>query len=253
MTPWRPALLTTIGFYSRLPVPASHDAPLARSVWILPVAAVAIAWPAAAVGGVALALGLSPLLAGLLATLSLSIVTGALHEDGFADCADGFWGGSGVSRRLEIMRDSRIGTYGVTALIGAVGLKAVILADIFAAVGWRGMPVFLAAAVAARAVALFPWVALPNARKEGLAASAGTLHAPDFRKALLLAILVTAVLTAWVSPVGFVAAAAASAAAAKLVASVADAKIGGHTGDVIGAAVILCDLSYLLAFLIFLP
>jgi adenosylcobinamide-GDP ribazoletransferase len=56
------------------------------------------------------------------------LVTGALHEDGLADTADGFGGGATAERKLEIMRDSRIGTYGVLALIAGLALKAVAIA-----------------------------------------------------------------------------------------------------------------------------
>ncbi len=250
MTPWRPALVTVIGFYSRLPVPIAGDVSLARCVWILPAAAVAITWPAAVAGGLAFWLGLAPLAAALVATLALAIVTGALHEDGLADCADGFWGAAGTTRRLEIMRDSRIGTYGVLALVGAVGLKVALLAQLLEAIGGWALIVFIAAAVAGRAVALFPWAGLPNARAGGLAANAGRPTGKDFRTALLLALAITAALTVWISPLGFVLAAVAAAASAKGVASLADSKIGGHTGDVIGAAVVLGDLSYLAGFTI---
>lgn len=244
-----PALRAVLNFYSRIPV-AGVDASvaLARCVWVLPLAAVVIAWPAAASGLIAGALGLGPLAAALIATMALIITTGALHEDGLADCADGFWGGALASRRLEIMRDSRIGTYGVLALVGAVGLKAALLAELSASAGWTVWLVFLAAAVAGRTVALFPWVGLPNARAGGIAAAAGRPTPAEFRRAVLIAVAVTAVLSVWVSPVGFVLAGVGAALAAKGVASLADAKIAGHTGDVIGAAVVLADLSYLAVF-----
>ncbi|UOM34646.1 adenosylcobinamide-GDP ribazoletransferase [Acuticoccus sp. I52.16.1] len=250
MTPWRPALGAVIGFYSRLPVPIPADVTLARCVWILPAATVVIAWPAAVAGGLAWWLGLAPLAAALVASLALAVTTGALHEDGLADCADGFWGAATIGRRLEIMRDSRIGTYGVLALVGAVGLKAALLAQLFERVGGWALVLFIAAAVAGRAVALFPWAGLPNARTGGLAASAGRPTGNDFRTAMLMALAITAVLTLWVSPLGFILAGLTAAGSAKAVASLADAKIGGHTGDVIGAAVILGDLSYLAGFTI---
>ncbi|WP_162409237.1 adenosylcobinamide-GDP ribazoletransferase [Acuticoccus sediminis] len=250
MIPWHPALLTVIGFYSRLPVPVAGGMTLARCVWLLPAAAVAIALPAALAGWGADWLGLSALAAAFVATLVLAIVTGALHEDGLADCADGFWGGATITRRLEIMRDSRIGTYGVLALVGAVGLKAALLADLVAALGGWAFVVFVAAAVAARAVALFPWVGLPNARAGGLAAAAGRPTGKDFRIAVLMALGITVVLTVWISPLGTIIAAVAAAASAMGVATIADRKIGGHTGDVIGAAVVLADLSYLAGFTI---
>jgi adenosylcobinamide-GDP ribazoletransferase len=108
------------------------------------------------------------------------------------------------------------------------------------------------AAVAGRTVALYPWVGLPNARDDGLAVTMGRPTPGAFRRAVLLGLAIAALLVAWRSPVGFVLGALAAALAAKGVASLADRKIGGHTGDVIGAAVILGDLSYLAAFTMWL-
>lgn len=249
--PWRPALLTVLGFFSRLPVPVREGA-LAPAVWILPLAAVVIALPAAALALVALAVGLPGLAVAVAATLALTATTGALHEDGLADCADGFWGGGTVTRRLAIMRDSHVGTYGVLALVGAVLLKAALLDALIASGPATATTALVAAAVAGRTVALYPWVGLPPARTDGLAAAAGRPTPTHFRLALALAIALCAALTAWISPLGFVAAGVCAAAGAIGVARLADAKIGGHTGDVIGAAVIVGDLSYLAAFAIFL-
>jgi adenosylcobinamide-GDP ribazoletransferase len=254
MTPLLDDLGTVVGFYSRLPAPtARHGLRVADAIGALPLAAVIIALPAALVLVVLLWLGASPAVTALVAAATLVAVTGALHEDGLADCADGLFGGTSPERRLDIMRDSRIGTYGVLALLFAVGLKVALLAELMVLGALPSAALLVAAAVAGRTVALYPWVGLPNARGEGLAASAGRPHAAAFRRALLLAVVVTALLTVWISPLGFVVAAILAAAGAKGVASLADRLIGGHTGDVIGAAVIVGDLLYLAAFAIFVP
>lgn len=253
MTPRPPsfadAFFLVVGFYSRLPVPPVRAVPsLGEAVSLVPLAAVAIAAPAAALlAGVAV-LGGSPLFAATLAVAALVVTTGALHEDGLADCADGFWGGATKARRLEIMQDSRIGTYGVLALVLAVLGKVALLAELLAAGTATATFALVAAAVAGRTVALYPWVGLPNAREGGLAAAMGRPTPATFRRAVLLGLGVTAALLLWRSPSGFVIAAVAAALAAKAVASLADRKIGGHTGDVIGAAVVLGDLTYLAAF-----
>ncbi|MBO6957023.1 MAG: adenosylcobinamide-GDP ribazoletransferase, partial [Rhizobiales bacterium] len=113
----------TLRFATRLPLPE-----LAREVEDPIVSADRFA-PAFATSGVvvgglggliailAVTVGVTPLLAALIATTAMVLVTGALHEDGLADCADGFGGGRDRDRKLEIMRDSAIGTYGVLALI----------------------------------------------------------------------------------------------------------------------------------------
>lgn len=248
---WRDDLAAVIGFYSRLPVPPPRAGMvLAGSVWIVPLAGVVIAAPAAAALVVA-SLLLPPLAAATIAVVVLTATTGALHEDGFADCADGFWGGHTPARRLEIMRDSRLGTFGVLALVAAVLLKVALVAEAVTHGAFGAAAIFMAAAVAGRTVALYPWVGLPSARPDGLAAAAGRPTTSTFRTALVLGLLVTTALTAPVAWLAVIPAAVAAAAAAKWVASVADARIGGSTGDVIGAAVVGGDVAYLVAFTIF--
>lgn len=242
-------LVTLLAFYSRLPVPAPHHGMrLPREVGLLPIATLVIAAPAVLALLAATALGLPDRAAALVATLVLIAVTGALHEDGLADCADGFWGGADADRRLAIMRDSRLGTFGALALLSAVLLKAEVLAGLLAFGPITASAGLLAAAVAGRTLALYPWVGLPPARPDGLAASFGRPSAGAFRVALALGAAVTALLTLWLSPLGFALAALAALAVALGSARLADAKIGGHTGDVVGACVVLCDLSYLTAF-----
>jgi len=252
---WGDALLAVVAFYSRLPVPAPRQGgDLSASVWVVPVASLVVAAPAALALVLAAALGAPDLFAAVLAVALLTVVTGAIHEDGLADCADGFWGGTTRLRRLEIMRDSRIGTYGVLALVLAALAKVALLADALADAGPLGAAALLiASATAGRTVALYPWVGLPNAREDGLAVMMGRPCPAVFRRAVLLGLVVTAGLTAWLSIPGFALAAVAAAVAARAVAGVADAKVGGHTGDVIGAAVVLGDLAYLAAFIMWLP
>ncbi|MEM0906194.1 MAG: adenosylcobinamide-GDP ribazoletransferase [Pseudomonadota bacterium] len=241
------ALGTTLTFFSRLPVPSAFSqGRLVDDVWTVPLAGAIIALPSAAILVIADALGASHLIAAVLAVALAIIITGALHEDGLADCADGFWGGRDVERRLTIMRDSRIGTYGVLALIIAVLLKVAIIEMAVQAGAWRAAGIVIASAAATRAVALFPWVGLPPARADGLAASIGRPTLSVFRRAILLALLTTILVVGWWAPIGAALACGACAVAAKACASLAERKIGGHTGDVIGATVVVADLSYAL-------
>ncbi len=211
-----------------------------------PVAGVVIALPAAILMLLAHAMGALPLLSASLAVVAMIVATGALHLDGLADCADGFWGGASRARRLEIMHDSRVGTYGVLALVAAVLLKVAILATALSGGALFAALSLMASAAAARAVALYAWTGLGPARTDGLAVTVGRPTVATFRNALIVAIATTALLTVWWAPLGFVLAAMAAAGAAKGCASLADAKIGGHTGDVIGASIVVADLSYLL-------
>jgi adenosylcobinamide-GDP ribazoletransferase len=117
---------------TRLPVGAlaSHewDGDLGRSVWAYPLVGAAVGATGAAVYWISQRAGL-PATLGSVCTLGVSIlVTGALHEDGLADTADGFGGGASPVRKLEIMRDSRIGTYGALALMLSLAVRGTAIA-----------------------------------------------------------------------------------------------------------------------------
>ena len=123
-------------FYSRLPVPAlpweqdAHALPsFPRLVRVIPLAASLLGLMPAAALGVALILDLGPWLSAMLAVATMVLATGALHEDGLADVADSF-GGTTRDRRFEIMRDSRIGSFGAAALFLALALRIGALAEI---------------------------------------------------------------------------------------------------------------------------
>ncbi len=249
-----------LGFFSRIPVArgAAHGAedhrqPLAEAVRALPVAALAIALAPATLLVLAAALGFSPTVAAVLAVAALVAVTGALHEDGLADIADGFWGGRDKARILEIMRDSRIGTFGTLALVLASLLRVALLAEAVTAAGAGGAAILLlATAVASRTVLLYPWVALPPARRDGLAVAYGAPRLAVFRVAVATGLVLSAVLVVPFTLAGFLAGVVAAAAAASLVARLADARIGGHTGDVLGATQQLGEIAFLAGVLIFL-
>jgi hypothetical protein len=120
---------------------------------------------AAAAQVAALALGFGPLVAALLALTVAALVTGALHLDGLADVADGIGGGRDRAHCLEIMRDSRIGSYGVIALVLALALAAAGLADL----PEDATPaVLLLAATGSRLAMLVVLDRLPPARPDGL-------------------------------------------------------------------------------------
>src|SRR6056297_3491159 len=113
---FRSDLVSAAMLLTRLPVRGMPTARAADAAWAWPLVGLAVGLPAGVVGMAVAAAGLPGGLAAA-AALTVSIVlTGALHEDGLADCADGFWGGFDRARRLEIMRDSAIGSYGVLAL-----------------------------------------------------------------------------------------------------------------------------------------
>jgi len=118
-------------FFTRAPLgDPSRDAPLDinRGAWAAPVAGAAVGLAGALVLALTAKLGLPAFMRAGLATATLVVATGGLHEDGIADVADGFGGGATRADKLEIMRDSRIGAFGATALFLSLGLRAAALA-----------------------------------------------------------------------------------------------------------------------------
>src|ERR1700730_16316122 len=119
-------LRASIAFLTRLPIgraPASSGADISRAAWAFPLAGVLVGLIAAVIYALAHKLGWPAWIAAALAVAATLATTGCLHEDGLADTTDGFGGGSGRERKLEIMRDSRIGTYGACALTLSLVLR----------------------------------------------------------------------------------------------------------------------------------
>ncbi len=134
MTSFIHDFLAALRFLTRIPVPSSSrtDDSLPPALKFFPVIGALIGCAAALVHAL-LEPHLPPLVTALLTVSFLVIVTGCLHEDGLADAADGFGGGWARERILEIMRDSRIGTYGAAALILSLLARVVLIAALPAA------------------------------------------------------------------------------------------------------------------------
>jgi len=238
-------LSLAFGFLTRLPF-ANRDLPpgaLARAMGMFPLVGVVV-------GGVgAAAFALADLIlprpaAAIVALGATALVTGALHEDGLADTADGFGGGVKREDKLAIMRDSRIGTYGVVALALVLGLRAVALAGIGGALAVAGA--LIAAHALARAAIPLAMQALTPARSDGLGASAGQPSVTQTGIAVTIAIVVAAVM---LPPAAALAALAGATLGTVVVVSLAQAQIGGHTGDVLGAVEQLAETFALLGVL----
>jgi adenosylcobinamide-GDP ribazoletransferase len=226
-------LKVALVFYTRLPLP--HDGPiaggdLARASWAAPIAGAVVGALGAAAYGVAHAAGLGPLPAAGLALLVTIALTGGLHEDGLADTADGFGAGATPESRLAIMRDSRIGTFGACALIMSIGLRWAALASL--AGPMRVAAALIAAHAAARAVLPLVMRLTPPARPDGLSAAAGLPPADSVAAAALLGLVALAL--ALGAARGLIALALLLVALGAI-RQVALAKIGGQTGDVLGA------------------
>jgi adenosylcobinamide-GDP ribazoletransferase len=168
LTTLRRELETATIFLTRLPLRSQELLPLAAAGRAFPLAGALVGGIGALVFALAAWLGLPPIVAALLAVMATIAATGALHEDGLADTADGIFSGAARERVLEIMRDSRIGTFGALALILSVGLRVCALPHVLDAA---------AALVAVHALSRgwLPWLMRRDmpARADGLAAGAG--------------------------------------------------------------------------------
>ncbi|MBP0441027.1 adenosylcobinamide-GDP ribazoletransferase [Tianweitania sediminis] len=230
---WLGEMFACLGFFTRLPIPAYRLARdgFGRALWAAPLAGVVPAFGAATMLGVGHALDLPPLASAVLALLATLLITGALHEDGLADVADGFGGGATRERKLEIMKDSRIGTYGVAALVLSLLLRASLMAALVPFGFWTALAVLIAAHCASRALLPAMMHDLPNARSGGVSAGVGRVPL----ESAMIALALGAVLLA---PPGV----AAAFLSALLLASCYGAlrwlalrQIGGQTGDVLGS------------------
>lgn len=234
-------LIAAFALLTRLPVPG-HGPARANGAWAWPVAGAAVALVATAGAGIALWLGLSTGLAAGIAIALQVILTGALHEDGLADSADGLWGGRDRARRLEIMKDSRIGSYGVLALLLVNGLRWQALDAILMAGALLGP--LLTAALMSRAVMAGVMALLPNARGSGLSNSVGRPDGFVAGVACVLALVPGIALVGWGLALICVLAAVLGASA---VAALARARIGGQTGDILGFVQQVSELAVLVA------
>lgn len=257
---WCVALAEAIRFFSRLPVPRlpfeateGHQTP-GFSTWvrIVPLAGAVIGLPAALVLASALTLGLDPFMAAALAIAALTLSTGFLHEDGLADTADST-GGKDREQRLAIMRDSRIGSYGASALILAFLLRVGALASIASQIPAAGAALsIIAAAALSRTAALAPMAYLSPARKDGLAHAVGRPERGAFRVAVALAAGLTLAAGAFpgVPFAGAVLMIVSTAFAAFVMTRFSSRHLGGQTGDIAGATQQVAEIAAMIGLLI---
>lgn len=250
----RDDFVMALRFFSRLPTGASpHQKPdLGRIAMALPLASVAIGiGPALLLIGGTL-IGLPSYFAATLAVAAAVIASGAMAEDALADAADGLFGGPTIERRLEIMKDSRHGTYGVAALTLFILLRVTALGALAAINPLAAAAVWLAASIVGRSGALWLAVALPPARADGASATAGRLPARSFAiGAVFAAILLFVLAGPATSLVGLGAALLLALAVIAGWTALCRRLVGGQTGDMIGALGALVEIAALTALLPF--
>lgn len=249
-------LCVALIFLTRIPLrspAAAEPAALARAAWCFPLVGLAVGSASLVVLSAGLWIGLPPWVAALLGLAASLSVTGALHEDGLADMADGFGGGWTGDRRLEIMRDSRLGSYGAIALFLSLALRAAALAALAAADAAVLATALLSAHVAGRALIPTVMATTPLARRDGQSASAGQASCSAAAVSLFLGagLLCLAALPTFGDPsfvLWFVFLAVLLLALVFFaIRAVARRAIGGYTGDVLGGLEQCGEIAVLLA------
>ncbi len=223
-------LRAAFGLLTRLPVGSAAIPPnLARCIWAFPVVGLVVNGIAALI----YAVSPPPLLGAAWALAVTMLLTGGLHEDGLADTADGFGGGRTPARKLEIMRDSRIGSYGALALMVSLLIRVSALAAIP-----HPAPALIAAGILGRGAMIVPLTLLSPARPDGMGA---TVRQPPMAAAALGLALSAA--AAWLVLGGRPAmiAVIAAAGASLTIVGLARRQIGGYTGDVLGATAVVAE------------
>ncbi|MGV8996145.1 MAG: adenosylcobinamide-GDP ribazoletransferase [Parvibaculaceae bacterium] len=240
-----------LAFLTRLPVSVGDDMPatgaLARSMWAFPLVGVVTGSIGGMVFMIAAWAHLPSSVAVLLALAAMIATTGALHEDGLADMADAT-GGATRERKLEIMKDSRIGTYGVVALFLVLLIKAAILAA--SAVQTDALDLLLllvSSGACSRAAIVAASYSLPSVRANGLSAAAGR----PTRNALILAIVLALIIAFVALPLAtFATGVLGCVIGAGATMALARQQIGGQTGDVLGACQQISEIGFLLGALV---
>ena len=255
------SLVLALQYFTRVPIPAAvarwagYSTELQRaSLAHFPGVGILVAGVAIACYGVAAQLlarsSFTPLVAAVLSTIATLVFTGALHEDGLADTADGLGGSAERERVLEIMKDSRIGSFGALALMLALLLKIALLAHM-GSVG--GLPAVAAALLgghaASRGLALVIVATLPNIGRASTSKSitvASRIEWPSLAVAGLWCVAALALTAALTSPGVTIVACAAALCALLWMRRVLVRRLQGFTGDCLGATQQLCECAFYL-------
>lgn len=241
-----------VGFLTRIPVGATSGSPAAAVPWFPVIgAAIGLVQGLALVGAATVS---SALLAAVLAVALSTLITGAFHLDGIADMADAFGGGWNRDQRLTILKDSRLGTYGTATVVLVLLIEVAALAELAETDGgrwWRPVAVTVAAHAWSRALAVATMAAAPSAGNGMGADYAADLSPVSVVSALgvgALALGSVAVAGPRSRTIAAVAALVGAIAAAMAVIRLAVVKIGGATGDVLGAVQQVTALTVLACF-----
>lgn len=244
--------MQAVAFLSRLPMPGfvfrSGTLPINKIVGVFPLAGIVLGVLASLILIVANQIGLPTFACAIITIASLSLFTGALHDDGLGDCADGFFGGDTVEKRLAIMKDSHIGTFAALTLFVFFLLKTALLTQIIDKTGVLSAAIAIIIIEAASRTAMIAfWYKVPPARSDGLSANIGAPADNSFWTAQWSGLLILAFGTIYLSGLtSFLIALIASMFVVFGFAQLSIKKIGGQTGDVLGACQQLTALTLLI-------
>lgn len=233
---------------SRIPVFwhkfAEADEPDFRAaLWAFPLVGLVIG---GAGGGVMLGanwLGLPPIISATLALAAMLLLAGGMHEDGLADMLDGFGGGGDAKTKAKIMHDSHIGSYGVLGLcLSTVARIGLLLAVQDSVTGWQIIPILAIAGAGSRFQVLAILRLYPLSQFAKLALLTGK---PDVLRGLLGLALWVVPMLMFLPPIGFSAALILTTALSLWLGRLAMSQIGGLNGDVMGASIVLAEISIL--------
>lgn len=247
-------LIMGLRFYSRLPTGDSAHLPpqLDRIAMALPFASLVIGVGPALLLILGAWIGMPPLLIAALAVAMGLIIAGGMAEDGLADAADGLFGGNNPGRRLDIMRDSRHGTYGMLAIVMLLIIRVTALGAAAAINPLLGGALMLAAGVLSRSGSLYLSQALPHARLDGLSVSVGRVSRNAFIVGAAFAAVLAFVLAApGAHLMGYVTAMVLAGGVTVFWVWLCHRLVGGQTGDLIGALQALIEVAALTGFAVF--
>lgn len=238
-----------LGLLSRLPIKVNKEDAQSRgaaAAWAYPIAGAIIGFIAAIAGWLSILLNLPDIAVAGVILATMIALSGAMHEDGLADTFDGLWGGYMVERRLEIMKDSSIGAYGVIALVLSLLVR---LGLIYTLVEFGYIWFIVAIAALSRAPMVLIMAQMEHARTDGLSQDVGR---PSIETALLACFCALAI--------GFVILGGAilhgtvlAAIFCVALAIIAQNKINGQTGDILGASQQFAEIAFLAAAVAALP
>jgi len=240
-------LLAAVAFLTRVPVPLSaplDGAAVGRSSLFFPVVGLLLGTVQAGAALLLLQRLPDPIVAVLVVAIGV-LLTGALHLDGLADTADGLGGGRSREHALEIMRDHSVGTYGAAAVTLAIALKIVALSSV-TTLGDAGLRWMILAPGLGRLAPVALGRVLPYARPGGglgLAMTGGGAGDLELGGAAATALLAAGLLGGW-NGVGAV---AIAAAVVIVFGALCRRRLGGVTGDTLGASVELVEAAVLVA------